>query len=192
MATPFPFPVTARKLAPAPGIRNPALYANVAAAGPQLVPDVPAKGAAAHKRAAVSEHAAEALLKRKVQTANDALNYIEAQTDNLDAEIAVIMARKKALTKRFARVEDAAIKFMETNGLAMIEGYRCTWSTAQTPEALDVFDETKVPKTYMKAGRTPPPAPDKNAIKKALNGDAELVPSDWGCKLTSRTKLNRK
>jgi hypothetical protein len=100
--TPFEFPATARKLAACPGITDPAKFANV---GPFLVPARTApKGGAAQKRAAVNTNAAEALLKRKVQIANDALEYLAAQSDNLDAEIAVIIARKSLLTRRHRRL----------------------------------------------------------------------------------------
>jgi hypothetical protein len=44
----------------------------------------------------------------------------------------------------------------------------------------------------MKVGKTPPATPDKNAIKKALAADAELNAADYGCRLTSKTKLVRK
>lgn len=199
MSTALPYPVTARTLRPVHGVTDPALYANLSEIAAPAVARVPGPGgpqlvvsAVELKRVAVEDAAEDARRKRKVEQANAVLDRLEHREAAIALEVKRLGHVKAAIARRMERIEDAAITLMDEAGLTVVAGIRCTWTAKQTPEALVVDDESKVPAEYMRQPPTPGKEPDKTAIKKALKADAELAPAEWGCRLTSTTKLVRK
>jgi hypothetical protein len=174
-------------LKPVHGIKNKALYANLT-----LVRPPETKGAAERKAAAATEAQAQARLKNVVERTNGVLDRLELRQSSLAAEIKRLTKQKNATAARIERIEDKALTLMHEAGLTQVAGIRCNFRAQQAAAALEVTDETKIPAEYLRQPKTPPPEPDKVAIKKALAEDDEIDPAAWGCRLTSRTSLIRK
>lgn len=181
MATSFP----TRNLRPVTGIRDRALYTNVVELQDH------AKGAVARKAAAVAEAQTEARLKRKVDQANRVLDALEAREQAIANAIKELNEQRKETSARIARIEDGVIALMDEARVQNVSGNRRSFRLQQSPEALEVVDESMIPREYMRTPKTPPATPDKVAIKKALAADETIAPSMWGCKLTSKTSLVR-
>jgi hypothetical protein len=171
-------------------ITNPAAYANLTLVKPAV--SAPLRSSAQRKSAAAGGREDEARIKAKVEQANGILDWLEARAE-AQAQAMKAMAKRKAATlARIARIEDGILTRMDEAALKLITGLRCSMRSQPSPEALEVVDETKIPREYMRDPKRPPAAPDKVAIKAAFAGNDELVPADWGCKLTSRISLIRK
>jgi hypothetical protein len=182
MASTFPLH---KRLAPAPGIRDKSLYANLAVVQPML------KTAVARRAAAVSEASAEARLKRKVEQANTVLNELEKREAAFGAQIKELQRRKNALAGRIEKIEDRALTLMQDAGLATVAGIRCSFRAQPAAPSLVVDDQSLIPAEYLRQPKTPPPEPDKLAIKAALAKNDELDPAAWGVRLSSKISLIR-
>lgn len=173
-------------LAPAPGIRDKALYANLTAVPPTL------KTAVARRAAARSEAQAEAHIKTKVEQANGVLDRLEERVQAVAVASKALDQKKRLLARRIERITDAILQEMQDAQLTKVDGIRCSFSARPAAAALEVVDQTKLPAEFLRQPKTPPAEPDKLAIKAALAANDELLPGDWGCKLTSKISLIRK
>jgi hypothetical protein len=165
---------------------------NSAYANLTLVPDAPKRSVRERKASALADASAESALKRIVERANDVLDALEAREVSLASQIKALQKRKAANAARIERIEDRALTLMQEAGLTTLAGVRCSWRSQPAAAALDIVDETLIPRSYFNTPKTPPATPDKVAIKKALAADDELDPAAWGCKLTSKISLIRK
>ena len=159
-------------LAPAPGIRDKALYANLTAVPPTL------KTAVARRAAARSEAQAEAHIKTKVEQANGVLDRLEERVKAVAVASKALDQKKRLLARRIERITDAILQEMQDAQLTKVDGIRCSFGAASAA-ALEVVDQTKLPAEFLRQPKTPPAEPDKLAIKAALAANDELLPGDW-------------
>jgi hypothetical protein len=165
-------------------------YAN--AVYSNIVPGAPLKRSAAERKAeAASQRDAEARLKRKVEQANAVLDRLEERASYQAAVIKAMTRRKAATLARIERIEDRILREMDAAGLTEVTGIRSKMRSQLAAAALEIVDESLIPRMYFNTPKAPPATPDKVAIKKALAADDDLDPRDWGCKLTSKVSLVR-
>ena len=169
------------------------MYSNAAFANIALVaPSALKRSAADRKLDAVSGRQSETRLKQKVDQANTILDRLEARSAELAQLIKALQKRKAATAAKSERLEDAILTMMDSAGIKTITGLRCSMSSRPSAEALEIQDESLIPRIYFNTPKTPPATPDKVAIKKALGQSEDLDPAVWGCKLTSKVSLIRK
>lgn len=116
-------------------------------------------------------------------------------TRNLEATAAAIKeaeaqmaARRKALENRAAGLRRYVLENMQFAGIQKIECPFFRLSIRENPAAVDIYEPGLIPAEYMKQPETPPPAPDKSAIKAAITAGTEVP----GAKLTKGTRLEIK
>lgn len=165
-----------------------AAYSNIA-----LLPSaLPKRSAVERKRAAAESRNAEAHLKSKIEQANTILDRLEARAAAQAALLKAIAKRKAATLARIERIEDRILQDMEDAGVTELMGIRCKMRSQPAAAALDIVDETLIPRIYFNTPKAPPATVDKVAVKKALAADDELDPKAWGCRLTAKVSLIRK
>jgi Gp157 protein len=168
-------------------INNVAVYSNLA-----LVNPVSLKGAAVRKATARVQDEAEARFKAKVDQCNRVLDALEELDQRLAKQIKEYQRRRSALASRIDRIQDAALEYMAAAGVEKLTGIRTSLQSRLAPPSLEVVDQTLIPREYLRQPKTPPPAPNKAAIKDALAAREDVQPADWGCKLLSKITLLRK
>lgn len=116
-------------------------------------------------------------------------------TRNLESTAAAIKeaeaqmaARRKALENRAARLRRYVLENMQFAGVQKIECPWFTLSVRDNPAAVEIFEPGLIPAEYMTQPAPPPPAPNKTAIKAAINAGTEVP----GAKLTNGTRLEIK
>ena len=165
-----------------------AAYSNLA-----VVPSaLPKRSAAERRHEASAARSEETRLKEKIERANTILDRLEARAAAQAAALKDLTKRKAATLAKIERLEDEILTRMEEAGLAQLTGIRCQMRSQPAPAALEIVDESLIPRQYFNAPKTPPATPDKVAIKKALAADDALDPKTWGCKLTSKVSLIRR
>lgn len=100
---------------------------------------------------------------------------IEAEIGSIDTEIERLSARKKSLSKKSDGLTGYIAYFFKslyqwkTMNFGMFSiGYRKS-------TAVNVLDAALIPSEYMRQAPTPPPAPDKTAIKDALKEGKQIA-----------------
>lgn len=116
-------------------------------------------------------------------------------TRNLEATAAAIKeaetqmaARRKAMENRAAGLRRYVLENMQFAGIQKIECPLFKLSIRENPAAVEIYEPGLIPSDYMKQPETPPPAPDKTAIKAAITAGTEVP----GAKLTKGTRLEIK
>lgn len=116
-------------------------------------------------------------------------------TRNLESTAAAIKeaeaqmaARRKALENRAAGLRRYVLENMQFAGVQKIECPWFTLSVRDNPAAVEIFEPGLIPAEYMTQPAPPPPAPNKTAIKAAINAGTEVP----GAKLTNGTRLEIK
>jgi hypothetical protein len=173
-------------LKPVHGVRQPAAFSNLTLVHPPL------KGAAERKAAAAEELKAEVRLKRKIDQTSKVLDSLDVRDKAIASAIKQLQRRRADNAARIERIEDAALTLMSEAGLSSVTGFHSSFRAQPAASALEVIDQSKIPAEYLRQPKTPPPEPDKVAIKKALGANDELDPAAWGCKLTSKISLVRR
>lgn len=157
-----------------------AAYANL-----QLVrPPKPTR--ASRKAEANTERDAETRLKRKIEQAHRVLCQLEARSSRLTLAIKELQRRKAVADARASAIEDRILQ--EMGAAEKVTGLRVTFSQRPSPLALAVLDETLIPAAYFHPDKLVPGAPDKIAIKAALERGEQID----GVKLTQKVSLIRK
>jgi hypothetical protein len=103
----------------------------------------------------------------------------------IDAEIARLTALKARRDGVAAGVRKYILDNMQRTGITKIDCPLFSISIQNNPPAVDVFDPLSLPADYMRTPEPKPPAPDKAAIKAALQSGIEVP----GCKLTQSQRL---
>jgi hypothetical protein len=76
---------------------------------------------------------------------------------------------------------------IECSQFTKLEGHVTTLSTRKSPPAVFIAEGTVLAPEFLRQPATPPPVPDKNAIKAVLKGGETIE----GCALVSAVKLVR-
>ena len=129
-----------------------------------------------------------------LQAKSQALEYVArgalAHHAAIDAEIARLMALRAKRDKVAQGLRDYLKVNMERVGISKIECPMFSISIRNNPVAVEVLDPLSLPKEFWRTPepRPPVPAPDKAAIKAALQSGAEVM----GARLTQSTRLDIK
>ena len=164
-------------------ISNPALYAVVPKRQPAGM--TPAKKLRTITEIK-SEKAAEFKAKQAIDRASAVLDRLEARTELYSKQMAQLQKRKAAAVARAARIEDSILTRLIAAGLDKASGFHVEFATRNAPAALDVLNESLVPKVYWREKVVA--SIDKNAVKAALAEGIEIA----GVRLTSKVSLIRK
>jgi hypothetical protein len=172
-------------LAPVHGVREPAKFTNLTICHP------PIKGAAARKAAAAMELKSEVAIKRSIDKTNRVLDALEARDAALALAVKQLQRRRADNAARVLRIEDAALTLMQDAGVTAVTGFHSGLRSQLTPASLEIVSPALIPRQFLRQPKTPPPEPDKTAIKKALAENENLDAAAWGRKLTARLTLKR-
>lgn len=115
---------------------------------------------------------------------------------NLEATAAAIKqaeadmaARRKAIENRAASIRDYLLRNMMACGIQKIESPWFDLAVRQNPASVVVDDIEQIPAEFMRQPEPPPPAPDKKAIKDAIEKEGREVA---GCHLDFGHRLEIK
>lgn len=108
-----------------------------------------------------------------------------AQIKDAEAQMA---ARRKAVENRATNLRRYLLVSMQQAGIQKIECPYFRLAVRDNPPVVDVFDAAQVPAEFMRQPETPPPAPDKTAIKDELKAGRDVP----GCRLTVGQRLDIK
>lgn len=114
----------------------------------------------------------------------------DANIGMLDNAIKQLQDRKKAMQTRHDSLKDYLLTNMQANGITEINAENLTFTAKikNNPASVVIDDESLLPADYMRQPETPPPAPDKTLIKKAINDGFEVP----GARLTQGFRLDIK
>ena len=123
-------------------------------------------------------------LEVKVKNYGYVIRNLQATAKNiLDAEIQM-KHRRESIEKRADNLCDVLKTCMEIANVTNIDCDHFRISIQKNPPSVDIWDEKQIPQKFMRTP-TPPPAPDKIAIKAAINSGEEVA----GAKLVQGTKI---
>lgn len=97
-------------------------------------------------------------------------------------------ARRKAIENRAERVRDYLLTAMQACDIQKIE---CPWfklAVRQNPASVVIVEQSLIPAEFMRQPEPPLPAPDKKAIKDAIEAGQDVS----GCRLERSVRLEIK
>jgi hypothetical protein len=127
----------------------------------------------------------------ELSTKAQALEYVArgalAYHGAIDAEISRLMALKAQRDRIAQGLRDYLKSNMERAGIEKIQCPMFQISIAKNPPAVEIIDQLSLPAEYWRTPepKPPVPAPDKAAIKKALQDGIDVI----GAKLVQGTRL---
>ena len=124
-------------------------------------------------------------LEEKAQNVVFFARNLEATAAAIKEAEAQMAARRKALEKRAEGLRRYVFSSMQVAGVTKIECPYFRLAIQNNPPAVDVFEADLIPLEYMVQPETPPMAPDRKAIAKAIK-DGKDVP---GARLTQTQRL---
>lgn len=113
---------------------------------------------------------------------------LEMSNPAIDAEIARLTALKTSRCKKAQGLRDYLKRCMVDGGFQKLDSPLFSISLRDNPPAVEIFEPGLIPAEFMKTPATPPPAPDKTAIKAAIKAGIEVP----GAKLTQGQRLDVK
>ena len=125
-------------------------------------------------------------LEVKAQNVAYAIKNLEATAAAIKQAEGEMTTRRKAAEKRAEHLREYVKTCMEVAGVSKIECPHFALAIKKNPAAVDIFEPGLVPSEFMKQPEPPPSAPDKAAIKVALQ-DGREVP---GAMLAQGTRLD--
>lgn len=127
----------------------------------------------------------EIAAKQAIDRANAVLDRLEARRAAYKTQIAELRKRDEMAAARMDNIEDQVLTRMEHAKLTAAAGFHVTFSARPAPVALEVLDESLIPREYIREKIVA--APDKTAIKKAIAAGADVA----GVRLTQKISLVR-
>jgi hypothetical protein len=114
---------------------------------------------------------------------------VSEREESIDAEIERLRAHKRSLAAARERLENYILLIMKRMGTRKLEGTCHDLAIAKLPDMVEIIDEAELPPQYLRITLPPPPAPDKVALKSAMQAGIEIP----GARLISgREKLKIK
>jgi hypothetical protein len=96
--------------------------------------------------------------------------------------------RRKAIEKRAEILLERLKTGLEIAGVSKIECPHFALTIKKNPAAVEVFEPSLIPQSFMRTPEPPPPSPDKAAIKAALQSGADVP----GAHMVQGTRLDIK
>lgn len=125
--------------------------------------------------------------KHAIDRSKSILDGLAARVAVYKSQIAALQRRIDCAEARAARIEDEIVARAENAGLKQADGFERHFELRLAPAAVQVDNASLVPSDYFRQPKTPPKAPDKVAIRAALEADPDLdIP---GVRLTRKTVL---
>lgn len=118
----------------------------------------------------------------KVENIGKILANLDATAEAINAEEVRLIKRRQSIDKKHARLKEYLRLAITASGMKKVQGPLFTATIRAGSESVklaDDFDVRKLPQNLVRQPPTPPPEPDKKAIKEALKAN-EVVP---GCSL---------
>ncbi|WP_180540755.1 siphovirus Gp157 family protein [Nevskia soli] len=164
-------------------IRSPQLYAVIP--NTARTPDTPKKTGRATARV---HREAEYQTKTKIDRAFGVLSRLDERIEECDEQIAAWQTRKRLWARRIERIEERVLETMDQANISFAPGFHHEFKSSPCPVSVDVFDLKLLPKEFLRQPKTPAAAPDKNAIRLAIEAE-KSVP---GARLVQNVSLQRK
>jgi len=127
-------------------------------------------------------------LETKAQNVVAFMRNLETTAEAIKKAEVEMAVRRKAIENRAARLKQYVLDAMQHNGIQRIDCPHFAISIAKNPPAVDVYDESQIPRDYFIDPPPPPPQLDKNLIKQAIKYGFEVP----GARLTQGVRLNIK
>jgi hypothetical protein len=124
-------------------------------------------------------------LEVKAQNVAYAIKNLDATAAAIKQAEAEMAARRKAIENRAAHLREYTKTCMEIAGMSKIECPHFALTIKKNPAAVDIFEPGLIPAEFMKQPEPPPAAPDKTAIKAALQAGQDVP----GALLAQGTRL---
>ena len=131
---------------------------------------------------------AESSLVEKSQSVAFVIRNMETFAASVKAEADAMTERAKRVQKRADSIKAYLHSCMALAGVQKIEHPQFTLSIAKNPISVQILDDKQIPAKFMRQPEPPPPAPDKKAIKAAIEAGEEVP----GAKLAQSTSLRIK
>lgn len=110
---------------------------------------------------------------------------MEMHSPAIEAEIERLTALKKSREKTAASLREYLKTNMIAAGISKLESPLFKVSLRDNPPAVDVFEPGLIPVEFMTQPETPPPSPNKTAIKEAIKAGKDVP----GARLTKTQRL---
>ena len=125
--------------------------------------------------------------REKVDRTGDVLSYFEVAQAAATKEIERLTARREHFARAQARLEKYVLSILQCSKLQKLEGHTTTLSVRQNPPSVVIAEGAVLPERFMRQPATPPPVPDKSAIKTSLKHGLAIE----GCALVQTPRLVR-
>lgn len=125
-------------------------------------------------------------LETKAQNYGFVIRNLQASAAAIKEAEAQMAARRKSLENRATYMLERLKTGMEIAGVSKLECPYFAISIKKNPPSVDIFEPAIVPAEYMKTPEPPPPAPDKTAIKAAIQAGRDVP----GAMLAQGTRLD--
>lgn len=136
------------------------------------------------------ENTPELRTKRAIDRTHKILDRLDARIEDYNFQIAAFERGKKILAARKQRIEEETLRRMSAAQVEHLDGLVHQFDSVPCPAAVAVDDEKLIPAEYIRPPKPGKPAPDKVAIKVALERDKDLIIP--GVHLTQGVRLARK
>lgn len=114
-------------------------------------------------------------IKGKATNVGFVVGNLDSLADQIDEAVQGMKARSLAARNRAGNLRAYMLNHMKVAGITKIEGPLLRISIKKNPAKVVIDFEDSIPAEYMRQPEPPPPAPDKAAIKAALQ-DGKDVP----------------
>jgi len=127
-------------------------------------------------------------LELKAQNVAYAIKNLEATAEAIKNAEKEMADRRKAIEKRAANLREYVHTCMEIAGMQKIECPHFALTIKKNPAAVEIFEPSLIPASFMRQPEPPPPAVDKKAIAEAIKAGQEVP----GALLAQGTRLDIK
>ena len=110
---------------------------------------------------------------------------IEIPISAIDREILRLEGLKARAILKAQGLRHYLLTNMQSTGISKIESTLFKISLQNNPPSVDIYEPRLIPVEYMRQPETPPPAPDKTALKAALKAGVEVQ----GARLVQSVRL---
>lgn len=127
-------------------------------------------------------------LELKAQNYGFVIRNLQATAASIKEAEDQMKARRQAIEKRALALTERLKTGLEIAGVSKIECPHFALSIKKNPAGVDIFEPGLIPAEFMRQPEPPPAAPDKTAIKAALQAGRDVP----GAMLTQGTRLEIK
>lgn len=127
-------------------------------------------------------------LEVKAQQTAYAIKNLEALASAIKQAEQEMADRRKSIEKRAANLREYTKTCLEVAGVQKVDCPHFALSIKKNPASVEIFEAALIPASFMRQPEPPPAAPDKAAIKAALQSGTDVP----GAMLTQGSRLDIK